>query len=479
MKPEFYKAAPNQVRHWRHFLRYPKSPALNMTVALYLEGSLNIQAMRIAAGIILNKHKSLRSIPLEINGELFWEYKTENEINFNEIEIFECKTEEVALEEVRKEGERPFSLLEEFPSRFRILTLPENANILLLNIHHITLDGWSADLLVKEIAESYSLLLRGEKPKETAPVYQEFADYQNSYRKSKEGEFDSEYWKTELQSVPKGIGFPYDLDPSENPEFPKGKMTWAFLSEELTNRVRSASKLLGLTPFVILLSAYGRLVGRVSGAQDFLVGIPYVNRFRVQDRELVGFLVNTLPFRFTQVNIQDEHYIQNVANTARNAFLHQRLPYIEILRDIGPDYESGSRPAFRSMFILQSTQAARNPFENLSCKQAWVSTGGAKYDQTWTIEERRGRYTLDLEWNPNLYSEKAIRNTMEEYVNILSELVYSLINSENDSAEDLDWREAARLNWPSLDTLSEIFEGPVILERCLETQFLASSNGKL
>ncbi|WP_167880241.1 condensation domain-containing protein [Leptospira fletcheri] len=462
MKTRIFPASPNQIRHWRHACRFPESPALNMTVGLRMEGFLDLDTLRLAVVRTLERHDSLFAKPFWADGELYWESAALKDPD-SILEIVRCEDKRTVLEEIRNEAKRPFRLEEEYPVRARIFPISEFENIIILNVHHISLDGWSVELLIREIATRYNNLFLGDpdtNPKKTTS-FEGFSKYQSEFELTSHGISDSSYWKKELENAKTGVGFPPDIRESGFSSWPLGRMSWSFLTAELSDLTKEAAKVAGVTPFIFLVGAFARLLGLESAEDDVLVGVPFVNRLRPEDANLVGFVVNTLPLRFKLSERNDSEYIRNVSRTCGAAFLHQRLPYVNILRDLGPEYETSAKPVFRTMFILQGSQTARNQFLGLNCNQSWISTGGAKYEQTWTIEERNGAYTLDVEWNPELFSDEKIACLMESYGEILRNLANHFVSGK-------DGKEGAgagkNLSWPELKDLADFFSGPIVLE---------------
>lgn len=461
-----YEASPNQIRHWRHYRRFPDSPALNMTVALLLEGRVERIALQRAAAVALSRHEVLTARPVEVLGRLYWRPVQAEPGTPDTVLHVECANQAEALAALRDEAARPFALKSELPMRLTLITVNQERAILVVNIHHIACDGWSMDLLVKEIAMLYASYRRGiDAVLPPALSYENFSQYQKDYAHSAAGAADAQYWAEVLRDATMGAGFPPDVTPDAASTWPRGQMAWAFMPTHLSDSLRAAAKNADVTPSDFLMGGFARLLARSTGETDLIVGVPYLNRLRPADASLVGFVVNTLPLRFRDTDLDSVEFIRNVAATTRGAFAHQRLPFYQVLSKLGREFESGAKPVFRTMFILQSSQSARNQFQDIDSRQCWVSTGGAKYDQTWTIEERDGTYTLDVEWNPALYTETYIRALMEQYRELLRALVedFAALAARGEAA-DAGNDAGDGLRWPLLDNLRDVFAGPVILE---------------
>ncbi|EMM77382.1 condensation domain-containing protein [Leptospira santarosai] len=458
-----YESAPNQVRHWKHFKKFPKSPALNITVAFYLTGNINYSYLTEAIIETVKKNSALSDIPFEKNEKLFFTKSDITNINPEGfLEIINSASEKYIIAKIIEEAARPFAIDRESLTRIKLFCISEQKCILLLNIHHISFDGWAVDLFLKQVSSIYDSNIKNLTPVSSdVGDFAETAAFQKNFYLTKVGLSDLSYWNNELKDANFGIGFPSDKNEKIH-DFPKGKMVWAYLSETISNEIKIISKKEGITSFSILLSAFALLLLQESKSSDLLIGIPYVNRLRKEESNLLGFLVNTLPLRFRDPEISKRQFVRDTAKKIQEGFFHQRIPYIDILKQLGPEFESGLSPVFRSMFILQGSQFSRNPFDELECKQAFVSTGAAKYDHTWTIEERKGCFTLDVEWNSHSFSDSYILYLMEKYVSILKDIFKEF--PEHKTEHSILNNDSKDLCWISGNSLDDIFSGPILLE---------------
>ena len=61
----------------------------------------------------------------------------------------------LGLQEAKNEGARPFNLTEGPLFRVKLIRLENLDHLLIFNVHHIVFDGWSADILLKELTQLY------------------------------------------------------------------------------------------------------------------------------------------------------------------------------------------------------------------------------------------------------------------------------------------------------------------------------------
>lgn len=216
---------------------------------------------------------------------------------------------------------------------FHVHRLSDDEYLYTIDFHDSALDGWSVNLLHRELFERYHALLRGEALSET-PGAVHFRDYVGLERAARNSADSRAFWQeklagssvTELPRLPRtaapaggGVGY------LEVP-LPSG----VFAS------VKAVAARLGLPPKTLLLAVHVWVTSVVSGERDVLTGYEYGGRPGHGDAErVVGLFLNTLPLRAsTAVGSWSELASQLYA--AEVAFLpHRRYPMAHIKRDLG------------------------------------------------------------------------------------------------------------------------------------------------
>src|SRR6185295_1830244 len=96
--------------------------------------------------------------------------------------------------------------------RGRLVRLAEDDHVLLATMHHIVSDGWSMEVLTRELSTLIDAFRRGEEnPLPPLPI--QYADYAAWQRKWVDGEVLREqaaYWKAALAGVPELLELPTD-----------------------------------------------------------------------------------------------------------------------------------------------------------------------------------------------------------------------------------------------------------------------------
>jgi Condensation domain len=217
----------------------------------------------------------------------------------------------------------------------RLARLGPGRHVLLIVSHHIVFDGWSRDILVRDLATAYRALAAGEPaPLADHPV--QFADYAVWQHEHYSGEVLDEhlaFWRRELS----GPLEPLELRPDTagtQPTFRSRDLDYQ-LSPELASAVRRFAREEGATLFMTLLAAFKALLHLRTGARDVRVATLVSNRDWPSTHDLVGLFANVLVLR-SEIAGGDSFrdLVHRVREGAISAYAHQGLPFETLLADL-------------------------------------------------------------------------------------------------------------------------------------------------
>jgi Condensation domain len=92
---------------------------------------------------------------------------------------------------------------------------------LLLDLHHLIADGWSLDLLIRELAALYIAAVGGA-PAALPELPIQYADFTIWQREQLQGEYlaaELAFWREQLRDVPPTLELPFDFAPPHEPDF--------------------------------------------------------------------------------------------------------------------------------------------------------------------------------------------------------------------------------------------------------------------
>lgn len=284
---------------------------------------------------------------------------------------------------------------------------------LVLSVHHIIFDAWSADVLVDEL----SALCRARETGTDAglaPLRAQYADYARCQADRLAGpalDRQRAYWRAKLAA---GQG-PLPL-PADHPRDPRGGQagaTYRFLfPERLRTAIDDLGRRRGATRFMVALAGFQLLLHRWTGREDIAVGTAVTMRDRPEFEGLIGYCLNTLVLRADITGAESfGELIGQVRDTVLDAFDHRDLPFELVVRELAPARSPGVMPLINVVFALSSRGGGRKPgpaADGVVVRE--VDTGGSRVDLTLGLEEdaEAGELRGALEYDPGLFREATI-----------------------------------------------------------------------
>lgn len=298
----------------------------NMPFAVRLRGSLNVSALTTALHALEQRHETLRTVFTESDGEGMQILKPCSQDILNLVDL-SAKGGNGFMQDLHDEQTAPFNLASELGWRATLFRLGPDDHILSIVLHHIIADGWSVDILSRELDQFYEAACRGVDPLTTlAPLPVQYRDFsiwqQEDSRLQTEVQKQLRYWSLQLaDSSPAEF-----LTDKPRPSILSGKGGSIPVTVEgtLYQSLREFCRVNQVTPYITLLAAFRATHFRMSGAGDATIGTPSANRNQPELEPIVGFFVNTQCMRVTVE--EDETFqslVSQVKETSTDAFANQ------------------------------------------------------------------------------------------------------------------------------------------------------------
>src|SRR5262249_52588286 len=322
-------------------------------------GELNVEALRRTICSIVDRHESLRTHFIEIDGRPIQiiEPKLEIELPMEDLSLLdEAGKEKRVAAEMQREWEEPFDLRHGPVLRMKLLKLGERDHILLQTFHHIASDGWSMGVFNEELRAFYEAYREGrENPLEPLAVqYADFALWQRRWMDKEVLDRELSYWKQQLAGIPERLELVTDRPRPSVQSFDANLHSLRLDAERLAELKRFSQEHQA-TLYMTMLAGFAVLLSRYSGQDDIVVGSPVANRQEAQIESLIGFFVNSLAVR-VKVNRAESFsdLMREVRRTTLEAYQHQDIPFERLVEELRPERSLSSTPIFQVMFALQN-----------------------------------------------------------------------------------------------------------------------------
>ncbi|NOK21667.1 non-ribosomal peptide synthetase, partial [Corallococcus carmarthensis] len=416
-----------QQRLWFLDQLAPDDASYNLPVALRLIGRLDVEALRRAFEVLVDRHEALRTTFFEQEGQPFqrihapaaWALPVEDLSGLEE-----SSREAETLRLATREARQPFHLVHGPLLRTTLLRLNEETHVLLMTMHHIVSDGWSMGVLVKELAASYAAFSAGREPT-LAPLpvqYADFALWQRQWLQGETLESQLNYWKRQLAGAPSALELPTDR-PRPPVQSRRGATVPVHFPSELTDSLRSLAQREGATPFMLLLSAFQLLLSRYSGQDDISVGSPIAGRTHAEAESLIGFFVNTLVLRtLVQPQSTFRQLLSQVKATTLAAYEHQHVPFEKLVEVLQPSRDLSRSPLFQVMLVLQNAPAEALRVPGMAFQPIPLEGNSSRFDLALTLFEVPQGLTGFLEYSSDLFDAASVQRLMGHFGVLLASL---------------------------------------------------------
>ncbi|MEM9598351.1 MAG: amino acid adenylation domain-containing protein, partial [Acidobacteriota bacterium] len=375
-----------QQRLWFLAQWSPESAVYNVPMALRLRPAdgteLDVSALERSLGAILERHSTLRSRFSNRAGEpvLHLDPPAAVEIPVVDLRGFADGDAENALgAQIEAATHEPFDLAAGPLLRAHAWRLPDGY-VLLVSCHHIVTDGWSVGILQRELAHLYTAFAAGDTPalEPLGVQYGDFAAWQRRWLAGEELERQLEHWRSTLDGAAV-LELPTDR-PRPAAARHRGHTLKRTLPPGRLAAVEALAKAEGLTPFMVLLAAWGALLGRIAGQTDLCVGTPVAGRRHTAVEGLVGFFVNMLVVRIDLGRRPTfRELLERVRRRTLGAFDHQDLPFEKLVEALHPDRDPARHPIFQTAFQLEDGWAP-DPFGAFAAESLDLGIEAAKFD---------------------------------------------------------------------------------------------------
>jgi condensation domain-containing protein len=413
-----------QQRLWFIDQLEPGNPAYNIPGAVRLEGRLNVQALESVINEIVRRHEALRTrfeVEAGEPSQVIDEWRPRKLM----VEDLSGLPQEVREEEVnriaREEARTGFNLSTGPLLRVKVLKLGDEDHVALYTMSHIVSDGWSKEILIREVGALYRAYSRGEEsPLEEAPIqYADFALWQRSWLQGEALERQIRYWREQLDGL-EPLELPTDY-PRPRVASYRGNRVPISISENVTSKLVKLSRQEGVTLFMTLLAAINVLLKRHTGQEDIAVGANIANRNKPELEKIIGFFVNNLVLRTDlSGNPTFRELLNRVRDVALNAYAHQDLPFEKLVEELHPQRELGRSPLFQVSFVFENIPAASLQSDGLSFNAIEVDSETSKLDLTILMEETDLRLAGAIRYNTDLFDAATIRRMRDHFQTLLA-----------------------------------------------------------
>jgi tyrocidine synthetase III len=423
-KREYYPVSSAQKRMYILNRMDTESTAYNIPGMIDIDGNVEAEKIETAIKKLIQRHESLRTYFIEVNGEpvqriddtVEFHMEIDETVPRNDNRSGECQHTEFI------DFMRPFDLTRAPLLRAMLIKRNENKQRLLFDMHHIISDGTSMAIMTGE----FSALMAGEQLPELALQYKDFSCNRQRTEDNPSMQLQEEYWLSQYKGEVPVLELPTD---KERPKFQDftGASIGFLLKPEKLNSIKEMAQQNGITEFMLLMAAFTIQLSKLSGMEDIVVGTPVAGRRNHQLQNIVGMFVNTLALRYNPWGeLTVNEYLAELKNKTVAAYENQEYPFEDLVNKVDVERDAARNPIFDVMFTWQSIENEENPGESMPVSEDGYMDYGSvisKFDLTLSAMERNNSLEVNIEYSVRLFEKETIKRYAHYFERVLDTMI--------------------------------------------------------
>ncbi|WP_170301571.1 non-ribosomal peptide synthase/polyketide synthase [Saccharopolyspora hirsuta] len=430
-RPERIPLSSAQERLWFLNRLDPSDTTYNMPLALRIDGSPDVPALRAALGDLVARHEPLRTRFADgPDGE--------HQVVLDEFrpELVEVRCSADQLDAALADAaSSPFDLAAQPPVRAWLFSTGPTEHVLLVLTHHIAADGWSIPVLAEDLGTAYTARCAGTAP-DWAPLPVQYADYAVWQRDGLGDEADPRsplgrqlaHWRTALAGLPEELPLPTDRPRPAAPDH-RGAHVRFRIEADLHARVEQLARRTGTSPFMVVQAALAVTLSSSGAGDDVPIGAPVAGRADESLHDLAGCFLNTLVLRNDLSGDPTfADLLGRVRETDLAAFAHQDVPFERLVEVLNPTRTLSRHPLFQVLLSMVPPQEAEptTVLTGVTAQPYQVATTTARYDLAFSLRER---YAADgaasgvdgsLEYSAELFDAATAQELVDRFLRVLA-----------------------------------------------------------
>ncbi|WP_344174608.1 amino acid adenylation domain-containing protein, partial [Pilimelia columellifera] len=412
-----------------------RSATYNVPTALRLTGPLDQAVLWQALADLVDRHEALRTVFVEDEDGPCQLVRDDLTLSPETVAI----TDEELLPRLAEAAAQGFDLAAEPPLRVTLFRISPEDHALLLVMHHIATDGWSMEVLSRDLAEAYAARRDGRAPSwPDLPVqYIDYALWQERRLGSADAPDSAlnrelDYWKTTLAGLPEELDLPTDRPRPAQPSY-RGDRIAFDIPRALHAAVAQLARTHSVSVFMVLQAALATLLTRVGSGTDIPIGTPIAGRNDEVAERLVGLFINTLVLRTdTGGRPSFADLLQRIRRTDIDAYAHQDVPFERVVEAVNPVRSLARHPLFQVMLASATGGASTDPrpkLADITVNLYRIGSQTARFDLYFSVAERRddagdpAGITGGLEFSTDLFERTSAEAMVARFVRILAAAV--------------------------------------------------------
>lgn len=417
---------PTQRALWFLDTFHPGSSFYVICLGLRLRGDLDVSALRAALDDCVAHQDALRTRFVSLDGYPYQVFVPSQRMDLPLLDVSglgPAAAEDFVQMRCDVAADTPFDLTADFPLRAELIRLADDHHVLVAGIHHIVFDGWSAQVLLTELAEAYAARAAGREPG-FAPLELTVGEHAAQHGArfadgTAERAAEVEHWRQLLAGAQR-VDLPLDQVRPEVRSF-TGDTLARDIDSATTGALRALAGAHGTTVFTVLATAFSLVLAELSGQQDVMFGVPLAGRLSDESTAVIGFLVNVLPLR---VDLGGTRTFAEALDRHRQPVLdlltHQEFPFALLVDELRPERTGNRNPYFDVCFQYLPSPEVGLALGDVQLDLVDGRRPSSQFDLSCDVHDRGSFLTVALEYSTEVFAAETVELVHELIAAVLT-----------------------------------------------------------
>ena len=309
---------------------------------------------------------------------------------------------------------KPFDLSNAPLLRVAVYYLDNEKTMILIDSHHIVMDGSSLYIMMDEFCKLY-------QDKDVKPLDVEYIDYavsENEFINSEKITNVENYWLSKINTKELPIlNLPYDYAVSNVKSF-NGSSVDFCVDSSIFKKVNDIAKKYRVSPYTFFISVFYVVLYKYTGQSDIIVGTPVDLRMYSELNSMIGMFVNNTLLR-NKINSSSEFssFLFETQDLIKEALSNQPYPYNELVSKLS----SPTNSLLDVVFTYQTPHDKKFKIDDYSFDIVRPNTSTSKFNLL--LEVVPDMNVIRVEYNTDLFKYQTVENFIKHYIYILKKLL--------------------------------------------------------
>lgn len=384
----------------------------NIPSVYSIEGELDKDKLLAALEQLIARHEVLRTSFAEKNGAPV--QMIADQVSFR-LEILNGDGGD--MNNAVRKFIRPFDLSKAPLMRAGILERDSSCYFLLLDFHHIILDGTSAEIFMNELMTLY----QGGSLKEQSVRYRDFVEWEEGDAFAEEKKRHKEYWIAQYSPDIPVLDLPGDYPRPARQKY-EGERIFFQLKKEDAEELKKLADKTGVSIYMILFAQYNILLSKYARQDDILVGTPISGRRHPNLQNVLGMFVSTVGIRsFPKADKTFSSFLKEVQEKVMQAYEHPDYRLEEIVSELNIKRDMSRSSVFNTAFSWNTTVSHKFESDKLMLEACYFDFPISKFDLTVTGREREGVFHFDIEYSTAIFKKETMQRFAKHFLQVIKE----------------------------------------------------------